>query len=82
MFQCDFFGKTIFLEHLVKKNMIFGAVACKQGLEKLKNLKRYLDLFSNEYTIVLTAIFLNHKQTTMKGYFKENIFILKILVIV
>ena len=62
--------------------MISGAVACKQGLEKLKNLKRYLDLFSNECTIVLTAIFSNHKETAMKGYFKENIFILKTLVIV
>ena len=26
MFQCDFFGKTIFSEHLEKENMVFRAV--------------------------------------------------------
>ena len=26
IFQCDFFGKTIFSEHLEKENMVFSAV--------------------------------------------------------
>ena len=43
IFQCDFFGKTIFPEHLEKENMVFRRVYRNQSIVFLcKSIDQFL----------------------------------------